>query len=81
MPECIGNLKKLKVLWLHDNELNRLPKSIVNLTELISIDLQKNKHLILFQNQKNWLKHLKENGCSILVDDDLMERKMQKELI
>ncbi|MHA1252430.1 MAG: leucine-rich repeat domain-containing protein [Candidatus Helarchaeota archaeon] len=43
LPESIGDLKSLKILWLYDNKLTTLPESIGNLKLLEYLNLENNK--------------------------------------
>ena len=76
LPKEIGNLSNLTDLWLWDNQLKELPKEIGNLSNLTSILLWNNPNLILTQEQKEWIKELKENGCDVRIDDDLFDRNI-----
>jgi Leucine-rich repeat (LRR) protein len=74
LPKEICELINLTKLNLFSNELIKLPNEITNLTNLIEIDLKYNSNLILTKEQKEWIKELKNNGCNVLMDDDLLDR-------
>ena len=74
LPKEIGNLTNLIELDLSGNNLTTLPKEIVNLTNLTNLDLKNNPNLILTTEQKEWIKELKNNGCNVSMDDDLLNR-------
>ena len=42
LPEDIGNLKKLRILFLDKNQLIKLPKTMAHLTHLHTLDLSNN---------------------------------------
>ena len=43
VPESLGQLTNLRVLWLHDNQLRALPESLGQLTNLQALWLQNNQ--------------------------------------
>jgi Leucine-rich repeat (LRR) protein len=47
IPESIGNLVNLRILYCHSNELISLPESIGNLVNLKNLDLSRNKLISL----------------------------------
>ncbi len=74
IPKEIGNLTRLTILSLSSNILSTLPNEIVNLDNLTNLDLTNNPNLILTTEQKEWIKELKNNGCHVSMDDDLLNR-------
>lgn len=43
MPDEVGTLTNLEILWLHDNHLTRIPESIGDLTGLTMLTLRVNQ--------------------------------------
>ena len=78
IPNSIGNLKKLTMLDFSKNQLERLPDEICLLKNLQVINLEDNP-LVLTNNQRNWLKELKENGCEVYIDDTQDNLSITKE--
>ena len=78
LPKEIGNLVGLEKLYLADNQLVGLPQEIENLTNLIELSFANNKDLILTDTQKVWIKNLKNNGCNVYIDNNLMEKSLAK---
>jgi len=72
LPSNIGNLNKLKKLSLSNNKLTKLPKDIIKLTELDTLALDTNP-LELTKEQKEWLIFLKNKGCIINIDKDIID--------
>lgn len=68
LPNEIGNLKNLKELNLNINSLKTLPSEIVKLQKLNFLNIKNNKYLELNNEQIDWLKELKKNGCNIIYD-------------
>jgi len=73
IPKEIGNLTNLTTLNLGLNQLQKLPKEIINLKNLDSLSMTKNPNLTLTAEQEEWLLKLKENGCRIHIDDNLLK--------
>ncbi len=73
LPENIGKLTNLKGLSLWDTPLNYLPDSIVNLNRLEGLELFSMPNLKLTDSQKLWIKKLRENGCDVMIDEELIE--------
>jgi WD40 repeat protein len=78
IPKEIGNLSSLKILLLSKNQLSKLPIDIENLVDLKMLSIANNPLLILSDSQKEWINNLKEHGCNVIMDDDLLDRKAQK---
>ncbi|MBE0492533.1 MAG: hypothetical protein IBX44_09845 [Sulfurospirillum sp.] len=74
LPEEISSMSSLEVLTLSNNNLIKLPKNITQL-KLKKLQLRDNKSLILTNEQIQWIKKLKENGCDFEMDKDLLSRK------
>lgn len=53
--------------------LNYLPDSIVNLNRLEGLELFSMPNLKLTDSQKLWIKKLRENGCDVMIDEELIE--------
>lgn len=71
LPIEIGQLVKLKALNIaYNDRLNKLPDSIVSLRELNEFDWYGPGEKILTQEQIEWLKTLRANGCSICINDE-----------
>ncbi len=47
---------------------------------MTTLVLEDNPTLILTSIQKNWINELIENGCSVSMDDDLLERQSDYEI-
>ena len=52
-----------------------LPEEVEYLTNLESLSLRNNPKLVLSKKQINWIKLLKQNGCNVIYDHDLFERR------
>jgi len=81
IPQEIDKLKNLTILDFSYNKLMNLPESIVNLTKLKELNLEHNKSLILTIMQKNWISNLKNNGCKVFIDDDILAKESNNKLI
>ena len=70
LPESIGALVGLKVLYLYGNQLTALPESIGALTALTFLDLSYNP-LTKPQSPavEAWLAALQDGGCGVGRDD------------
>jgi len=58
-------------LILNNNNLTSLPKEIINLRKLKILNLT-NNNIIFNENQKKWLKQLKQKGCQVNIDNKLI---------
>ena len=67
-------LENVKTLNLFQNNIRELPKEIVNFRDLTLLNLKSNL-LTLNQNQHIWINQLKEKGCEIYVDFELVEKQ------
>jgi len=65
LPENIGNLSSLKILWLGDNQLTSLPESIGNLSSLNRLELNNNQLTTLPDSLCNL-----PNNCYIIVSNN-----------
>ena len=74
LPIEFSNLKNLYSLNLSNNDLHKLPINIFVLQNLEYLNLEKNPNLVLTTSQINWLRRLKENGCEIQVDDNILSQ-------
>jgi Leucine-rich repeat (LRR) protein len=70
----IENLINLKGFCINSIQIAKLPKEIINLTNLENFFLFDNPNLILSLDQKEWMNSLKENGCNVIMDNDLMRK-------
>jgi len=68
--------RNITALILENNNLTELPKEIVNLNKLKEINLLSN-NISLNENQKIWLKRLKEQGCVVKTDINLESHQPQ----
>jgi len=69
LSEDIGSLKDLKHLILNNNQfMKKLPDAIVKLRKLEEFNIKNCDYLELTDEQKEWIKKLKENGCIIKTD-------------
>jgi len=67
-PKALCGLQKLTTLILWDNNLRELPEEIINFDQLQKINLRGNP-LSLTKSQLDWLDRLRENGCTVYVDE------------
>ncbi len=72
VPKELGELKSLKRISLSNNKLTVLPNEIINLKDLELLALDNNP-LKLTQEQIKWITHLKDNGCVISIDKDVID--------
>lgn len=76
LPCIFKNAKRLKVFHFENNRyLISLPEEVEYLTNLESLSLRNNPKLVLSNKQINWIKLLKKNGCNVIYDHDLFERR------
>ena len=69
LSDDLGSLLLLRNLILSDNQfMEKLPPTIINLKNLKEFNIKNNPNLILTQEQKEWIKELKENGCDVRID-------------
>lgn len=64
-PECIGDLTELRELWISENPIKSIPEDITKLVNLRKLDILKVEYNNLSEREKQYLRKLEENGCSI----------------
>ena len=64
----ITNLTELDLHWW--NSLTEIPAEIGNLTNLTYLCLNNNPNLKLTQQQKEWIKSLRDKNCVIVMDNE-----------
>lgn len=67
LPNSICELTQLEYLYLSGNKLQKLPKDIINLKNLRWLTLCDNEHLVLNDEQRQWINLLKAQGCIIIL--------------
>ena len=67
-------LEYVTTLILEDNNIEELPKEIVNFKNLKMLNL-KNNPFTLTYTQKRWAEQLKDKGCEVYLNLDLIEKQ------
>ncbi len=65
---------------MSNNNLTKLPKKFINLSNLVVLRLSGNPHLTLTQKQKEWIRSLEIDGCELRLDYDLLDRAESTQL-
>jgi len=79
LPIEITYLRHIKAFSIHNqNLLSKLPDKISNLKNLERLNLASCESLVLTEEQKAWICELKNNGCIVYADDDLLSRGIHK---
>lgn len=72
LPQEIGELINLKALNIaHNQQLTRLPDSIVSLKKLQAFDWYGQEENVLTERQLLWLQELQASGCQLNIPDSL----------
>ncbi len=73
-------LEDVTSLILEDNNMEELPKEIVNFRNLMMLNL-KNNPFTLTYTQERWTEQLKDKGCVVHLSSDLVEYSQNKDLV
>ncbi len=73
-------LEYMTTFILEDNNIEELPKEIVNFKNLKILNL-KNNPLALTNIQKIWIEQLKEKGCEVYLNSDAIEYSKNNDLV
>ncbi len=82
LSEDIGTLNMLTHLIIPQNTfLQKLPDTIINLKNLQILDIRKSYMLKVTKKQQRWLHKLRENGCEVYLDSDVVENSQNIDLV
>ena len=73
-PRELCFLENITNLNLWDNNLSELPKEIINFTKLQKLNLRGNL-FTLNDSQTRWIEQLKEKGCVVYMDTEVVVRE------